>query len=129
MVLLRCLRCPLRCLGAPLRSFAVLCGHLPSFAVFRISFAVICGPLRSFCDVSGVLCGPLSFAVFRSSFAVLCGPLRCLVLPFRLYNFLIRVNQCSAFNCESVHSLLNSSARLTASLSHDWAYFVTGHYS
>jgi len=28
---------------------------------------------------------------------------------FRLYNFLIRANQCSAFNCESVHSLLNSS--------------------
>ena len=71
VVLLRCLRCPLRCLGAPPRSFAVLCGHLPSFAVFRISFAVLHGPFAMFLG---------SFAVFQSSLAVLCGPLRSFVV-------------------------------------------------
>ena len=37
---------------------------------------------------------------------------------FRLYNFLIRANQCSAFNCESVHSLLNSSTTARQMLTH-----------
>jgi len=31
---------------------------------------------------------------------------------FWFYNFLIRANQCSAFNCESINALLNSSTKV-----------------